>query len=520
MIFNKSPQQIHKELSIASLTSDAIQDTIPPNFPFSVDDLKSFEENITGKIVYPWSNGYDTDKQDFNNAYPVNPLMIIYAANYGDVRESLAIARNRPGGPAMVAIRSGGHSLAGYSVCQGVVIDISNIKNISVNPAAKIVKVDAGCTFGDLFPTLEFYGLHMVGGGCPTVAVAGYMQGGGYGMTSRTYGMQCDCVLEVQVMLADGSIVTANKSQNQDLYWAVCGGTGGNFGVLLNITYQLVTLGEIWGIKAEWDISANINEAAQALYTIQNTYLAPDVYLQLGIQTVLNIAKTGEKRINFLATWTGNADDMNTALAPLLSLPGTNVVYKKQGRYSAINSDLLEGVPPLPANTPFCGFSRSIYIERFLTQADWVDILNFYLTAIGPYTIVDMEGYGGKINQIPLGSNAFIHRTPTMDFFCDVFFNDQTNDRKEQGDWLESFFQFMEKYGNGQSYQNYPNRKQQNFQWAYWTNYYNVLVGIKKKYDPGNFFHYQQSIGTTEEEIIGDAPDISFEKTDIVYENF
>jgi hypothetical protein len=289
---------------------------------------------------------------------------------------------------------------------------------------------------------------------------------------------------------------------------------------LLNITYQLVALGDIWGIKAEWDISANINEAAQALYTIQNIYLIPDAYLQLGIQTVLNIAKTGEKRISFLATWTGNADDMNTALAPLLNLPGAKIVYKKQGRYSAINTDLLEGVPPLPANTPFCGFSRSVYIERFLTVNDWIDILNFYLTAIGPYTIVDMEGYGGRINQIPIGTNAFIHRTATMDFFCDVFFNDQTNDRKEQGDWLDSFFQFMEKYGNGESYQNYPNRKQQNFQWAYWTNYYNLLVGIKKKYDPGNFFHYQQSIGITEEEIIGNAPDISFEKTDIIYESY
>jgi hypothetical protein len=78
----------------------------------------------------------------------------------------------------------------------------------------------------------------------------------------------------------------------------------------------------------------------------------------------------------------------------------------------------------------------------------------------------------------------------------------------------------MEKYGNGESYQNYPNRQQQNFQWAYWANYYNTLVTIKNKYDPGNFFHCQQSIGTTEVEIIGNAPDISFEKTDIIYEEY
>ncbi|MBK8279951.1 MAG: FAD-binding oxidoreductase [Saprospiraceae bacterium] len=115
--------------------------------------------------------------------------------------------------------------------------------------------------------------MHRRGGGCPTICVAGYMQGGGDGLTSRKFGMNCDCVLEVMVMLADGRIVKANQNLNSDLFWAVRGGTGGNFGILLNIKYQLVPLGFIWGIKITWNIDPSPGDAAQALYTIQEQYL-------------------------------------------------------------------------------------------------------------------------------------------------------------------------------------------------------------------------------------------------------
>ena len=158
-----------------------------------------------------------------------------------------------------------------------------------------------------------------------------------------------------------------------------------------------------------------------------------------------------------------------------------------------MNNDLLESCPVLPEDIK--AYSRSIYIERLLSVADWTNILTYFQTAPNQYTMVDMEGYGGKIGTVEESNCAFIHRKVTMDFFCDAFFNQQTNDQKKNEDWLNAFMRFMEQYGNGHSYQNYPNRDQANYKWAYWGRYYNLLVAIKKKYDPNNFFHYMQSIG-------------------------
>lgn len=490
MKFRQSPRQIVKLEALAKLTSAINAGEFPKDAKVSPDRMAKFETEIKGKIVYPWSPGYDHARKDFNDVYPAYPEAIVYAVNYQDVRLSLQLAREQN---LWTAIRSGGHSLAGYSVCDGLVIDMSEINNVFVDVSKKTVTVDAGCTFDKLFPIIEMYGLHVPGGGCPSVAVAGYMQGGGYGMTSRMYGMQCDNVIQVTVMLASGKIVVANEMQNEDLFWAVRGGTGGNFGVLLNITYQLHTLGDIYGAKIEWVIDDNLDNASQALFVMQQSYLTPATYPNLGIETILSTDTDGLMKIFFCCTWIGSVEDFENALQPLLSVPTANVVLRTEGGYSKVNSDVLEGTPVLPPNVK--AYSRSAYIERFLSQADWKNVLTFFQSAPNKFTMVDMECYGGAINEHPEGWNAFVHRNVTMDFFCDAFFNKQTDDQKENEIWLEKFFEFMRQYSNGHSYQNYPNRLQEDFRWAYWGKYYSRLVSIKSKYDPENFFHYQQSIG-------------------------
>jgi hypothetical protein len=136
-----------------------------------------------------------------------------------------------------------------------------------------------------------------------------------------------------------------------------------------------------------------------------------------------------------------------------------------------------------------------MYIARELAVSDYANILKYFTTAPNKYTMVDMEGYGGKINTVEDGACAFNHRHALMDFFCDAFFDEATNDRKENEIWLNEFFEFMKQYGNGRSYQNYPNRDQEDFRWAYFGPAYNQLVKIKQKYDPANLFNYPQSIG-------------------------
>ena len=138
-----------------------------------------------------------------------------------------------------MACRSGGHSSAGYSVNDEMVVDLSAMSYVHIDEARQMAAAGSATNFGVFNAELEVCDLHVPGGGCETVGLAGYMQGGGYGFTSLMYGMNCDNVIGVRIALADGRVVHANEIEHEDLFWAVRGGTGNNFGVLLEIDYRL-----------------------------------------------------------------------------------------------------------------------------------------------------------------------------------------------------------------------------------------------------------------------------------------
>ena len=506
-----SPRQLKKKEIIASLSKQHVSNladvddrgTFPLGYPLTIQQLITFIEKIHGEIVYPWSANYNEAKAEQNPIYSANPQMIVYVANYDDVKECLALALEYG---FETSIRTGGHSLACYSVSNGLVIDISKLKSVHIDTQSQTVWLQAGITFEDLNPQLESYNMHLPGGGCPTVAVAGYMQGGGFGFTSRTYGIQCDCVVQFTMMLADGSVVVANPNQNGDLFWAVRGGTGGNFGVLLDITYKIFPLNKMYGVAIEWEFETGADNAANALFAIQENYLTGFQYPNLGIQTLLYTdfatGHDGYKKVRFCGSFIGEEVDLNKAIAPLLAIPGATKVYNAYDKYSVINNALIEGIPAFGPNTsdylPPKYFGRSAYVDKSLSQADYSKLLGVFKTIPNKFGMIDFEGYGGVINQYPIEQSAFIHRSSILDIYTIAFFSEgaSINDREANEVWINEFYQFLNQYWNGHSYQNYPYRKQENFQWAYWGEYYNQLSAIKVKYDPNNFFNYQQSIGS------------------------
>jgi FAD/FMN-containing dehydrogenase len=516
MKYRKSPHQVKKQNRVHQLLKEAATDNVSGSVPFSKEALATLEERFYGKIILKGDASYDDDRQEFDPVYQAFPLLIAYVACYTDVKLMLDFAK---ASKVQVALRSGGHSFGGYSVCDGIVIDVSGLNNIYVNTEDQTAFIESGCTFERIFPIIEQYGLHMVGGGCPTVAVAGYMQGGGFGITSRMFGMNCDNVISCTLMLADGSVVTAASDENKDLFWALRGGTGGNFGVLLNITYQLYPLGNICGLQIKWVIEEDPETAAQVLYTIQESYLTEDAYPNLGIETILTTDSDKIKKVFFCATWIGEQEDFLQALQPLLTIPGASATEIRTGSYSRINNYVLENTPNVPDDIE--AYARSAYIDRALSVEDWKNILTFFLTAPNQYTMIDMEAYGGKINSATAGENAFIHRKAKMDFFCLSFFNKETKDQQACEEWMETYYELMNMYTNGHSYQNYPDRRQADFRWAYWGRYYDQLVLIKRKYDPENFFHYQQSIGPA---LLPNSPMkqkmLFVQQNDIVYESY
>src|SRR5256885_9847640 len=230
------------------------------NYPDSVFDklgisrqaVETAQAGLQGHIVMPGDSSYDADRVLTNPVFDSYPSMIVYCKVESDVQIALNLARSSR---APFTVRSGGHCTAGFSAGAGVLIDVKALDSIAVDTVNQIATVGCGCSFGHLYPTLQAQGLHVPGGECPDVCVGGFVQGGGYGFTSVTFGMNCDNVIDMRVMLADGRIVVASASSNYDLWWAMRGGTGGNFGILLSVRYQLRPLGNVFGWALAWPLA-------------------------------------------------------------------------------------------------------------------------------------------------------------------------------------------------------------------------------------------------------------------------
>ncbi|NJB85352.1 FAD/FMN-containing dehydrogenase [Lewinella marina] len=433
--------------------------------------------------------------------YPTYPKVVVYAAHEPDIWHCLHFARSHD---LTTVVRAGGHSMAGYSVCEGLVIDVSGLNRVTVDTESSTAVVQAGTKIYELEAALEAEGFHVPGGGCPTVAVAGYMMGGGYGFTSRYFGLNCDNVLSARVMLADGTIVRASAEENGDLFWALRGGGGGNFGVLLDITYRVHGLGKLHGLRLEWSLQRTMQrrEAAAALFLIQERFLPSHAYPQLGMQLLIQTDPDGGgKKLIACLTWVGQRSGLDEAVAPLLALPGTNVTLSLHAGYSEVNARLLSKMEAIPPGIR--AYCCSHYVDQALDLPQMEALLDFYVASVpNAFAIVAMECYGGKINTVPSDATAFYHREALFDIFAFGFFTDEPEEQQSLAhNWIAQLNDFLQPIGNGHAYQNYPSRELPNHAWAYWGPNYPQLQRIKRKYDPDQFFRYGQAIdgrGATE----------------------
>ena len=464
--------------------------------------LAELELKLLGRVVLPGDPTYEQARQETNPAFQAFPQVIVYCEIEHDVELCLLAARAYH---LWVCVRAGGHSTAGYSVNSGMVIDVSGLNCVEVDVDAMTVTAGAGADFDKLNGALNMTGLHVPSGQCGDVHIGGFVQGGGYGYTSRCFGIQSDCVLAVRVMLANGRVVTANRDQNQDLYWAMRGGTGGNFGVLLTVTYQLYPVASVWAYSIEWPIG----DAPAALLEMQTNYMLTGAPKELGATTIIG-RHDSVPVLLMQGMYVGDADAGKVALDSLLHLGHHRLLVDESGPYGTMNH-LLENFPYAIPDPP-AGSSeakRAGYIKQPLLLEDWQEIVDYVQLAPNPNDSAVIEPYGGVINTYPEAASAFVHRDVAMDFFVDAFWSHE-RDMPRAIEWLDGFSALMQPFVTGAVYQNYPQRGLPNFAAAYWGNAYSRLMQVKAKYDPDNFFHFEQSIAV--------GPVDPGETTPIVYE--
>ena len=264
---------------------------------------------LTGRVIWPQDPDYDEARQSFNARFSRFPAAIVVCDNTDDVRNAVRWARQE-GMP--LRARSGGHSYEAFSVVDdGLVIDVGGLTEVDVDVARGEAVVGAGVRLLDCYRRLWDHGVTIPGGTCPGVGIAGLTLGGGIGFLSRQYGLTCDNLLAVELVDADGRVLRASESEHADLFWALRGGGGGNFGIATAFTFRVHPIGDVvvCTVTWPWDDAAEVLDAWQRW--------APGVDERLSV--ALAVAHPSAGTISATGLFTGSAVELPSLLEPLLA---------------------------------------------------------------------------------------------------------------------------------------------------------------------------------------------------------
>jgi FAD/FMN-containing dehydrogenase len=449
------------------------------------DQLDALRSRLAGKLLTADSPEYDSARATLYITMDRRPLAIVRATNAQDVAAAVNFARDNA---LPLAVRSGGHSLAHRSVIDGsIVVDFSDMKQVTIDPEARVARVQPGATSGDLTGPANAHGLALTTGDTHSVGMGGLVTGGGIGFMARKYGLTIDSLLEAQIVTADGKIVTASADENQDLFWAIRGG-GGSFGIVVEFTFQLAPVDQVLGgalilpatrevIRGYLEYSAS---APDDLTTIANLMHAPPA-------PFIPEARVGESVLIILLVWTGGAEEGERALAPLraLATPVADVV----------------GPMPYPAIYDFTAHQAAPHnasIRMMFADELSDDAIDASLSGIerssSPYSLVQLRGLGGAYARVNNQATAFDHRD--WRYFVAVIgiWLDAAEDAARHEAWTSSLCEKLRPEGSGVYVNFLENEGADRVREAYPGTTLDRLEAVKGQYDPDNLLRFNQNI--------------------------
>ena len=446
--------------------------------------------NVQGELILPGDHNYEAERGIWNGAFDRHPAAIVRCLDAEDVRVAVNFARKQ----AMpLSVRSGGHNVSGYSTNDnGLVIDLSSMKAITVDPLHRTARLEPGLTSGEVANALEPYGLAMTTGDTATVGMGGLLLGGGIGWMVRSYGLALDHLRAVELVTADGQVLRASAEENPELFWGLRGG-GGNFGVATAFEVNLDSGGTILG-------GAIFYEAAEAERILQgyarHATAAPD---GLSTEALLILAppapfipsdKQGTPVVAILVCYTGNLSEGEQVIAPLRHLA----------------TPIADLVAPMPYPGIFAftevgeirGLQHHVRSQFFETLSD--DMLHTLVEAaqaiMSPETLVQLRVLGGAMSRVASNATAFAHRDK-QGMMLVTNFGPPSADSADLDARTQRVFQALSPYANG-VYMNFlADEGEQRIREAYTPATYERLVALKNQYDPTNLFHLNQNIKPT-----------------------
>ncbi|NED95173.1 FAD-binding oxidoreductase [Phytoactinopolyspora alkaliphila] len=420
-----------------------------PTTPAATDMIGDLRDAVAGEVITPEDTRYDEARRVWNGVIDRHPAVIVRCINTDDVAAAVRIAGvYRP----EISVRGGGHQVAGSAVCDdGLVIDLSLMNSVTVDPAACTARVEGGARWADVDRATQAHGLVTTGGEVSITGVAGLTLGGGMGQLQRAYGLACDNVISMEIVTADGELRDVSATENPDLFWAAKG-AGRGLGVVTSFTFGLRPFGPDAAIT---QVIYPYEEAESVLRKWRDAvHSAPEtVSPEAGLWSIppdpsIPAELHGIKMCLAAALYAGDPADSAAALAP----------YSQLGTPMIDQSGIVPYVEVQSALDPMVPDGRRYYFKsHFMNELSDEAIATFIAfdqKRPTPLALTIIRTLGGAIDRVSPDESAYPHRGARFNFSIDCIWDDPADDERVVT-WAREFFQAMRPFATGGVYMNF-----------------------------------------------------------------
>jgi FAD/FMN-containing dehydrogenase len=452
------------------------------------NNIATFATEVRGDVLRRGDAGYDDARRVWNGMIDRHPALIVRCSGTADVIACVNFARENK---LLLSIKGGGHSFAGSAVCDdGLMIDLSRMRTVRVDPAARTARVQGGATWADFDHETQAFGLATTGGLVSSTGVAGLTLGGGLGYLTRRLGLAIDNLISADVVIADGTLVHASKDENADLFWGLRGG-GGNFGVVVWFEFALHPIGpELLAGPIFHPF-----EAAADGFRFYRDFMrtAPDdvacyaMIVRVPPVAPFPEAHHGKPALALVACYAGDPAEGEAALRPLREFGKPLLDGVARVPYTALQQSFDAGAGP---------GNRWYTKSRFLGALtdDAIDtIMRFIDPLPGPLTQVGIESLGGAMNRVPSDATAFPHRDAA--YAIGIWpASSEPGDDHSLMKWAREFHDAMAPHAQAGVYVNYLDADEAERVGNAYGDHFERLGALKRKWDPNNLFRVNQNI--------------------------
>ncbi len=461
----------------------------------SLDDaaIEEFKAGLRGQLLQPSDAGYDSARRLWNGMIDKRPALIVRCAGVADVTRAVTFAREHD---LLVAVRGGGHHMAGLSSCNdGLVIDLSSLDGVRVDPVCQTARVEGGALLGSLDHEAQAFGLATTAGMVSHTGVGGLTLGGGMGWLMRKYGLAIDNLLSVDLVTADGQFRTASATENQDLFWGVRGG-GGNFGVVTSFEFQLHPVGPI----VVGGLAFYPSDRAGEVLRFFRRYAAA-ARDELGLVAVFLSAPPAPfvpehlhhaPMVAIGVCYAGPVEEGMQAVAPITRELGEPAIQLIQPMPYAVVQQMIDPGNPHGWQYYAKGLQVPELTDEVIDALVEAGSLRTSLTSIIPIFVA-----GGAVSRIGSQETAFAHRDARFVLDCVAIWQDPTQAERHIA-WSRQTFESLRPFATPGVYVNFVGSDgEDRITSAYPPETYQRLVQLKNKYDPSNLFRLNHNVSPT-----------------------